>query len=319
MQSKTLELDSILKRVCIQYFYAIIAVSSLFAAYYLYEGIKPLCYFVALCPIGHLLLIIIPYKLNYQDIRKLIPIYLVYISVFLYLNMLFFWHLGQITAFMWFSIIAVASMLFFDRKGVVLWCTYILILICSVFVVELFIPEGFLEGLTKQQLTVVNVMTILFSTGFIVFFIYYVIRVNLIKEDSVDEESDSCLTDLSEDKTTERLDGLYLDILSYFSDKKPYCDPDFSIVQLAKELNSNVKYISIIIKKKEDVNFRVFLNTYRINLVKELIQKDYHNKFTIKYIYITAGFRHQSTFNKVFKEIEGITPSEYIKSFKATS
>ncbi len=43
-----------------------------------------------------------------------------------------------------------------------------------------------------------------------------------------------------------------------------------------------------------------------------MIAKDYHNK----YIYLSAGFRHQSTFNKVFKEIEGITPSEYIKGGK---
>ncbi|WP_370567614.1 helix-turn-helix domain-containing protein [Dysgonomonas sp. Marseille-P4677] len=36
----------------------------------------------------------------------------------------------------------------------------------------------------------------------------------------------------------------------------------------------------------------------------------------MRYIYSSAGFRHQSTFNKVFKELEGITPSEYIKNNK---
>ncbi|WP_410566018.1 helix-turn-helix domain-containing protein [Bacillus sp. SIMBA_033] len=30
------------------------------------------------------------------------------------------------------------------------------------------------------------------------------------------------------------------------------------------------------------------------------------------YIYTEAGFSNQATFNRVFKSIEGITPSEYI-------
>ncbi len=51
--------------------------------------------------------------------------------------------------------------------------------------------------------------------------------------------------------------------------KKPYCNPEFSIVQLAEDLNSNVKYISRAIRLKENVNFSVFLNMYRINLIKK--------------------------------------------------
>jgi AraC-like DNA-binding protein len=31
------------------------------------------------------------------------------------------------------------------------------------------------------------------------------------------------------------------------------------------------------------------------------------------YIYTEAGFSNQSTFNRVFKQIEGITPSEYFQ------
>lgn len=32
------------------------------------------------------------------------------------------------------------------------------------------------------------------------------------------------------------------------------------------------------------------------------------------YIYTSAGFRHQSTFNKTFKQFENMTPSEFINS-----
>jgi len=33
----------------------------------------------------------------------------------------------------------------------------------------------------------------------------------------------------------------------------------------------------------------------------------------LKYIYLSSGFKNQSSFNKAFKEKEGITPSEYYK------
>ncbi|WP_353886233.1 helix-turn-helix domain-containing protein [uncultured Chryseobacterium sp.] len=32
------------------------------------------------------------------------------------------------------------------------------------------------------------------------------------------------------------------------------------------------------------------------------------------YIYTEAGFTSQSTFNRVFKQLEGITPSEYMEN-----
>ena len=34
------------------------------------------------------------------------------------------------------------------------------------------------------------------------------------------------------------------------------------------------------------------------------------------YIYTEAGFTSQSTFNRVFKQLEGITPSEYMEKFE---
>lgn len=224
---------------------------------------------------------------------------------------------------MWYSIIPVATMVFFKRKTVILWSIFIFILICSAFIVEPFISMENYQEPTENQLEVINITTIVMTVGFIIFFIFYLNKISLIKElqsKHNENENDIEIKKEEEEKEIkaerERYEALYNEILNYFSEKKPYCNPEFSIVQLAEDLNSNVKYISRAIRLKENVNFSVFLNMYRINLIKEMIAKDYHNKYTIGYIYLSAGFRHQSTFNKVFKEIEGITPSEYIKGGK---
>ena len=133
----------------------------------------------------------------------------------------------------------------------------------------------------------------------------------MVEKHQIDKQEKA--TTIKENEETDNLKKLYNDILRYFLEKEPYSDPDFTIVQLAKDLNSNVKYISSAIKQFENVNFKIFINRYRIDIVKELIAKDFHNKYTIRHMYVIAGFRHQSTFNKVFKDIEGITPTEYIK------
>lgn len=310
-----LELDTILKRICVRYFYLIIAVSSIFAVYYLDERIEPLNSIVGLCPIIHLLLLFIPYKLSYSSTRKLIPTYLIYISLFLCANALYFWSFGQITAFMWYIIIPVASTIFFKRGVVIKWCIYVFVHICLIFIITPLIPENYFTRPTNAQLTIINILTIIIGLLFILFFIYYLY---IVKE--VQSKNLSVLPEEKEgDKEENKFEKLYGEILNYFSEKKPYCDPDFTITHLAKDLNSNVKYIAKAIKLKEDINFSVFLNIYRINMIKELIAKDYTNKYTIRYIYTSAGFRHQSTFNKVFKEIEGNTPSEYIKENKGNN
>jgi YesN/AraC family two-component response regulator len=122
------------------------------------------------------------------------------------------------------------------------------------------------------------------------------------------------INETSEDKHNE----LYSSILKHFETNKPYINPDFDIAQLAIALNSNGSYISKAIKINRDMNFNAFVNNYRIEKIKEMIQEN-NSKFTLEYIYSSSGFKNQSTFNKVFKLIEGITPSEYYKKYAKNS
>lgn len=285
---------------------------SVFTVFYIKEDINPLKNLFLIYGIVHIPLIFFAYRFNYGLLKYFVLVYIVYHSFFLYANALFYWLFGQTTAFIWFLIIPVAAMIFFQRKVVILFSIYAFALICSVFIVVPFIPKGYCQRPTDHQLMLVNILTIVISICCICFFLYYLNLINLIKELQLSKyriRDEKITTDTDNIK----FENLYINILNYFSEKKPYCNPNFTIVQLAEDLNSNVKYISKIIIIKEKVNFSIFLNKYRINLVKELIAMNYHNKYTIRHIYTSAGFRHQATFNKVFKNIEGITPSEYIK------
>jgi len=285
--------------------------------YYTYEDIKPLNYFSGAFLITHIIFIFIPYKLSYESLKSLIPIYLVYVSIFLYFEVLFFWSFRQMTIFLWGSVIPIGAMTFFPRNKVIFYGALVLIFMCSAFVVIPLIPEKYYHSQpTNTQLIIIDVMTLIVTASIILFFLYYQNKINLIRELQLSKyEVKEDIKDLSNTK----FDKLYTDILNYCSQKKPYCDPDFTIEQLAKDLSSNVKYVSKAITIKENVHFNVFLNRYRINQVKEMIAMNYLDKYTLRYIYTTAGFRHQSTFNKAFKDIEGSTPTDYIRVKKVVT
>lgn len=78
-------------------------------------------------------------------------------------------------------------------------------------------------------------------------------------------------------------------------------------------LDVNYDFLSKVIRYKGFINFNYYINTYRISYVKQLLDESDLEKMTLMYIYTEAGFTSQTTFNRTFKQIEGITPSEHIK------
>ena len=97
---------------------------------------------------------------------------------------------------------------------------------------------------------------------------------------------------------------------SYMLEKEPYLDSELTIANLANQLEMNVTDLSIIINHKLSKNFHTFINEYRISNAKTLL-KDASKKHTIQEILYKVGFNSKSSFNVSFKELTGLTPSQY--------
>ncbi|WP_313373660.1 AraC family transcriptional regulator [Chishuiella sp.] len=110
--------------------------------------------------------------------------------------------------------------------------------------------------------------------------------------------------------------SLFEKIETIMIEKEFFTNPKFTISQLSIEVGANNNYISQSIRYHGYLNFNHYVNKYRINHVKKLISENDMNKIKLFYIYNKAGFNNQSTFNKVFKDFEGITPSEYIEQLQ---
>ena len=113
---------------------------------------------------------------------------------------------------------------------------------------------------------------------------------------------------------TDKYQYLYDRIIHSLENDKLYQDPEFNIRKLAVILDSNSTYVSRALNKIGDKKFNQLINDYRIEQVKAEIKNKMHLKFTIGHIYRNAGFSQQSTFNRIFKEHTGFTPSDYIRN-----
>jgi AraC-like DNA-binding protein len=82
-----------------------------------------------------------------------------------------------------------------------------------------------------------------------------------------------------------------------------------SLSQLAREFGYNEKYLSHTLHTLTGIHFRQLLNFYRINQAKEFLTNE--REMNISEIATTCGFNSLNTFNREFKRIVGVTPSEY--------
>ena len=94
--------------------------------------------------------------------------------------------------------------------------------------------------------------------------------------------------------------------------EKPYLDRELSIYDLSNQLKISKHTLSEVINEHMGMNFYNLVNEYRIKEVKERMESDDYRQLTILAIAYDSGFNSKSSFNTIFKEKTGQTPSEYL-------
>lgn len=102
--------------------------------------------------------------------------------------------------------------------------------------------------------------------------------------------------------------------------KKLFLDENFSIETLAREVGTNRTYLSKSIKHCRQENFAGYVNRIKIEYAKRLINERteaFCNRTQSKYpidledIAIASGFGCRRSFVRCFRQLEGISPSQY--------
>lgn len=92
---------------------------------------------------------------------------------------------------------------------------------------------------------------------------------------------------------------------------KPYLEANLSLPELANKLEIPSHHLSRVINEQFGMNFFDFINQYRIDEVKSKIGNPKYAHLSLLGIAFDSGFNTKSAFNRVFKKITGLTPSEY--------
>jgi len=102
-----------------------------------------------------------------------------------------------------------------------------------------------------------------------------------------------------------------------FVDGEVYAQPDITLQRLADLLDTNTSYLSRFINDEYKTNFPQLLNQYRVEKSCQLLLNDKMSNLTFEAIAQTAGFNSKSTFNTAFRNLKGVTPTQWRASFKA--
>jgi AraC-like DNA-binding protein len=101
-------------------------------------------------------------------------------------------------------------------------------------------------------------------------------------------------------------------LLELMERKKPYLDPEITLPKLALALEIPVAQLSRVINEHLGRNFFEFINHSRVEEAKRRMTGPGAGDKLIT-VALDCGFNSLATFNRVFKESAGRTPSEYRK------
>ncbi|MBX7126147.1 MAG: helix-turn-helix transcriptional regulator [Cyclobacteriaceae bacterium] len=93
---------------------------------------------------------------------------------------------------------------------------------------------------------------------------------------------------------------------------KLYQDPELSLPRLAGHLKISAKVLSVVIRQISGMSFTEYINHFRVEQIKMRLKSPDSKRFTITALAYQSGFNSQPTFQRAFKSLTGMTPSEFM-------
>lgn len=117
--------------------------------------------------------------------------------------------------------------------------------------------------------------------------------------------------------TGEEIEKVTQAMLAYLTEAKPYLNPEYSLQQMASDLNISRHKLSQVINSGQNKNFFKLVNEYRIREAKKMLLNPAYDHYSILGIGYACGFNSKSSFNRLFKEETGCTPSEFKQEIRS--
>lgn len=115
------------------------------------------------------------------------------------------------------------------------------------------------------------------------------------------------------DEEADRMSKLYDRIITVMEENKAFLNPSFELEDLAKAVFCNRTYVSKTVNTITGLNFKQYLNSFRVEYATELMKKD--RKLQIQEIAAMSGFATTPSMNSAFKYFKGVTPGRFSREY----
>ncbi len=100
----------------------------------------------------------------------------------------------------------------------------------------------------------------------------------------------------------------------FMENEKPYLDFELTLQKLSSQLEIPERELSILINQYLGKHFFDFINEYRIDEAKNILENPNNQELTVLEILYQVGFNSKSSFYTAFKKVTNLTPTEFRKS-----
>lgn len=137
-----------------------------------------------------------------------------------------------------------------------------------------------------------------------------------------DEQASATLEKMTEDAPMQ--DGgldpairaeVFAAVKKQFENDELYLDNKLTLTRLSTLTGVSKHHLSEVLNRHAGKNFYEFVNDYRVDFVCQRLEEQ--SAQTILDIALEAGFSSKSTFNAIFKQFTGQTPTQYRKALQA--
>lgn len=126
-----------------------------------------------------------------------------------------------------------------------------------------------------------------------------------VKEDPIIEQSSVLISPKAKEKIIARLEK--------FENNNVFTQKNMSLPNLAAYCDTNIKYLSFVIKNYKEKDFTSYINDLRINYIIHQLKTDKsYRKFKIAALADEAGFSSPNKFATIFKSVTTLPPSVFI-------
>jgi AraC-like DNA-binding protein len=110
---------------------------------------------------------------------------------------------------------------------------------------------------------------------------------------------------------TTLLDSTIGKIMDGVANQKLYLNQSLNVEQFSSKIGVPYRDVSFAINKAFGTNFFEFINSYRIEESKRYLSDEKYKDMTIMDILLESGFNSKSSFQRFFKRLTGMSPTEF--------